>query len=53
MKIKHIKFSIFLFGIGYWRDTYDIKSEYAQIYGYAHNILIPFCRIQIGYLNSF
>ena len=46
MKTKHIQFSLFLFGLGYWKDNYK-----APFTGCAYNILLPFTRIQWGYLG--
>lgn len=44
---KYIKFC-FVFGIGYWKDVY--KKEDLGLDGEAYNIILPFIRIQWGYL---
>lgn len=45
MKIRHIKLAPII-GFGYWKDDYKnvIKG------GYTYNIILPFIRIQFGYL---
>ena len=43
MKITSIKMCPVI-GFGYWKDVYDTTS----LKGYAHNIILPFLRIQIG-----
>lgn len=43
IKIWHVKFQPFLLGFGYWKDDYNPTFD-----GYAHNILLPFFRIQVG-----
>lgn len=48
-KTKIIKVSPVI-GFGYWMDTY--KEEVLGVYGIAHNILLPFLRIQWGYLSA-
>jgi hypothetical protein len=52
MKIKilntrHIKIQPII-GFGYWKDIY--KKEKEGINGVTHNFIIPFIRIQWGYL---
>lgn len=45
-KFKHFKLSP-VFGIGYWYDDYSGTFSKDS---YAHNILLPFCRIMWGQL---
>lgn len=50
MKIHHyvkIKPAL-IFGVGYWKDTY---TE-GPVRGWCRNIVIPFFRIQIAWLQS-
>ena len=45
IKSRHFKFC-WSIGFAYWKDLY------AQgLYGYTHNIVLPFCRIQWGKVN--
>ena len=37
-----------IFGIGYWKDIY--KKDRVGLEGLTHNLVIPFIRIQWGYL---
>ncbi len=46
--IRSIKFAPIL-GFGYWKDVYGANIGLS---GHAHNIILPFVRIQIGYLES-
>jgi len=48
MKIRHFKFAPII-GFGYWRDDYNLDSI---IVGHCHNVILPFIRIQYGYLRS-
>ena len=46
LKIRHFKFAPVI-GFGYWYDDYKIMPHG----GHCHNLIIPFVRIQWGYLN--
>jgi len=46
MKTFHIKLAPII-GIGYWKDVYEVIPG-----GYTHNIILPFVRIQFGYLPT-
>lgn len=46
MKLRHIKIAPII-GFGYWKDIYDVLPG-----GYTHNIILPFLRIQFGYLPT-
>lgn len=37
-----------IFGFGYWRDSYSEKK--IGIGGIQHNLILPFMKIQWGYL---
>ncbi len=43
--ISHFQFA-WVFGFGYWKDVYSSPYE-----GHTHNLLLPFCRFQWGYLK--
>lgn len=45
-RINHIMICPVI-GIGYWKDVYNEGTGFK---GYAHNIILPFCRMQFGYL---
>jgi hypothetical protein len=49
VKIKYVKFYC-VFGFGYWKDVY--QKELIGISGVAYNFIVPFCRIQIAFLNK-
>jgi len=49
LKINHIKLCPII-GLGYWKDVYSKES--IGIDGVAHNVIMPFVRIQWGYLIS-
>lgn len=49
IKLSHIKFCPIV-GFGYWADKY--KEDEIGIGGITHNIILPFIRIQFGYLIS-
>jgi len=44
LKAKHFVFCPVI-GFGYWKEVYTAPFE-----GHTHNIVIPFLRIQFGYL---
>lgn len=44
-RINHFKFAPVI-GFGYWKDEYNFSKH--SLNGYAHNIILPFLRIQIG-----
>lgn len=46
MEIKNIKFC-FSIGFAYWRDIYTLTG----LGGNIHHIILPFVRIEIGYLD--
>lgn len=48
IKSRYIKFCPVI-GIGYWKDVY-LKEEIGMG-GVAHNFVLPFIRIQWGYLE--
>ena len=48
IKSRYIKFCPVI-GIGYWKDIY-LKEEIGMG-GVAHNFVLPFIRIQWGYLE--
>lgn len=45
--VRHFKFCPVI-GLGYWKDIYTILT----IKGYAHNVILPFIRIQFAYLDK-
>jgi hypothetical protein len=45
--IRHFRIAPII-GFGYWKDTY--LKEVHGISGVAHNFILPFIRIQWGYL---
>ena len=45
--INHVEI-VPLIGFGYWKDKYDING----VTGYAKNYILPFIRIQRGYLEG-
>lgn len=49
LKLKHFKLHP-VFGIGYWVDKYD--SSIHGFNGVAHNMILPFLRIQWGWLQK-
>ena len=48
MKINNCKLSPII-GLGYWKDTYNSKTHGFK--GEAHNVIIPFFRLQFGWLQ--
>ena len=46
-KTRHFKISPII-GIGYWKDVY--LKEKIGMEGVSHNLILPFMRIQWGYL---
>lgn len=49
MKIRYIKIAPVI-GFGYWKDVY--RAPQLGITGLTHNIVLPFVRIQWGYLET-
>lgn len=49
LKIKHFKFCPVI-GFGYWKDVY-LKKE-VGVDGITHNFILPFIRIQWGYITT-
>jgi len=47
LHIRHIKLSPII-GIGYWKDVYKLPG----VTGHTHNIIFPFVRIQVGFLEK-
>jgi hypothetical protein len=47
--INHVKFCLII-GFGYWKDVY--KKDIVGIEGVAHNFVLPFLRMQYGYLEK-
>ena len=48
LQIRHISIAPII-GLGYWKDVY--KKEKIGFEGVSHNIILPFIRIQLGYLK--
>jgi len=44
---RHIKLCPVI-GFGYWKDDFNL----ANVRGYTHNIIIPFIRIQWGFIEG-
>jgi hypothetical protein len=49
LKTRHFKFCPII-GFGYWKDVYT--KEVSGVEGVAHNFILPFIRIQRGYLKG-
>lgn len=49
MKIRVVKIAPII-GFGYWKDIYT--PTLIGLEGVAHNIILPFLRIQVGYIQT-
>lgn len=49
LKIRYLKLCPVI-GFGYWKDVY-LKQK-SGINGVTHNFILPFIRIQLGYIET-